>query len=757
MGLRAMGQASCIPTTGFEIIMRMFCLRLPLEQLSVRLIAAIVFIQCSAAAQLRAQRTASQSQRVTAEPSALPASLSRAGIERLKQATVYIKVRRGGQETTGSGFMLRREPESGFIVTNSHVVILDGVMAEQVTVVFYAGTANEKEYAAKIVATNPGSDLAVLRVAANDLPEPLPAGNSVDLYETLPVYISGFPFGESLAAQDRNPSITVSRGTVSSIRRDSFDRISTVQIDGSINPGNSGGPIVATDGRLVGIAVATLTGTQIGWAIPHRDLQAMLRGETGPAVVARIGSGQSKLKCTTVLVDPLARIKEAAAHVLAADSLEQIRPGADGRWSELPGDVQSARMPVQNAMGRLSCDLDLNADARKAKTLYFQISLTSKDGEQIWQQPCQLQTGPDKRTAVLFRGKVAYLKPAPPKVARDGTPPMRRSPPPRSAPPRSAPLEGDLPAIRMKLDRKLVPAICWSPSGEEIFTLSTDGVLTKLSISDGAKLAEVELDAQCADIERSKEGLVVVLSDLSEIRVLDEQSLEPRCTARVPGAESIACSPTSSRGYVLTGPTKITVVDLKGGRTADLEVQQSPKLQRPLRLKPHDLALTPDGKYLFAEGGIEMLVRMAVTRRTITIEESSPRIISGRRSKIVVSADSKFVAVPSGGGNSKADNHPKVSYGTYIYEVANLRSPRLAVSTGAYPQAIGFDVRANLMYGQNHDTALIVLSAGGMIKSKYSLGGRADTRVILPHPDGYGACALTESQVVFFDLSEFRK
>src|SRR6516225_4286523 len=58
-----------------------------------------------------------------------------------------------------------------------------------------------------------------------------------------------------------NPSITVNRGSVSSMKNDQFNRLAHIQIDGSINPGNSGGPVVDEKGRLVGIAVAKIHNT----------------------------------------------------------------------------------------------------------------------------------------------------------------------------------------------------------------------------------------------------------------------------------------------------------------------------------------------------------------------------------------------------------------------------------------------------------------------------------------------------------------
>src|SRR5205085_9900747 len=105
-----------------------------------------------------------------------------------------------------------------------------------------------------------------------NLPHPVELSQAANLKETLPVTVFGFPFGEALAIEAGNPSITVSKGSVSSVRRNHRDEVVAVQIDGALNPGNSGGPVVDAEGRLVGIAVATIRGANIGLAIPAGEL-----------------------------------------------------------------------------------------------------------------------------------------------------------------------------------------------------------------------------------------------------------------------------------------------------------------------------------------------------------------------------------------------------------------------------------------------------------------------------------------------------
>ena len=130
--------------------------------------------------------------------------------------------------------------------------------------------------------------------------------------ETMAVHVFGFPFGDSLALGRGSPSVVVGRGSVSSVRRGPGGRISTVLIDGALNPGNSGGPIVDAGGRLVGVAVASIRGANIGIAIPRRDLLDLLEGHPAGFAVTAIEyrAGAADLTVRASLFDPFDHIKE---------------------------------------------------------------------------------------------------------------------------------------------------------------------------------------------------------------------------------------------------------------------------------------------------------------------------------------------------------------------------------------------------------------------------------------------------------------
>ncbi len=170
----------------------------------------------------------------------------------------------GGQEpkyqpqmASGSGVIIS---EDGFVVTNNHVV--EG--AEQVEI-----TLNDnKKYQAKVIGTDPTTDLALLKVDANGLPF-VTYGNSDDLKVGEWVLAVGNPF---------NLTSTVTAGIVSAkgrninILQEQFAIESFIQTDAAVNPGNSGGALVNSSGELVGIntAIASQTGSYSGYsfAIP---------------------------------------------------------------------------------------------------------------------------------------------------------------------------------------------------------------------------------------------------------------------------------------------------------------------------------------------------------------------------------------------------------------------------------------------------------------------------------------------------------
>ena len=155
---------------------------------------------------------------------------------------------------SGSGVILTSD---GYIVTNNHVV----AGAEKLKVYLQDGT----EYEAELIGTDSYTDLAVIKIAAENLPAAV-LGSSNESMVGDTVYAIGNPLGVL--------ATSVSKGIVSGLDREiTLDnkQMTLMQVNASVNPGNSGGGLFNADGELIGIVNSKASGNNvegIGFAIP---------------------------------------------------------------------------------------------------------------------------------------------------------------------------------------------------------------------------------------------------------------------------------------------------------------------------------------------------------------------------------------------------------------------------------------------------------------------------------------------------------
>jgi putative serine protease PepD len=169
-------------------------------------------------------------------------------------------------QAQGSGFVYDSD---GHIVTNDHVV----ANATSISVMFSDGS----KYSAKVVGTDPSTDLAVLKVSApSSKLHPLSLGDSNKLQVGDGVVAIGSPFGLDE---------TVTTGIVSALNRDisstnNFTISGAIQTDAAINHGNSGGPLLNMSGQVVGIntQIESDSGGNegVGFAVPSSTISSVI-------------------------------------------------------------------------------------------------------------------------------------------------------------------------------------------------------------------------------------------------------------------------------------------------------------------------------------------------------------------------------------------------------------------------------------------------------------------------------------------------
>jgi len=225
----------------------------------------------------------------------------------------------------GTGFVLDTE---GHIVTNNHVVTIDGgVPAQKITVTLSDG----RQFQAQIVGRDAPTDLAVLQIDADRL-APVELGSS-----------AGLQVGESVVAignaLDLPGGPTVTQGVVSAkgrlIQENEVTIPDAIQTDASINPGNSGGPLVNMRGQVVGITTAVVSQAEgIGLAISIDSAEPIVQELIDSGRVDRGVLGVSIVEITPSLAESFGL---AVDHGIGLQTLEAGGPADDAGLRQ--GDI----------------------------------------------------------------------------------------------------------------------------------------------------------------------------------------------------------------------------------------------------------------------------------------------------------------------------------------------------------------------------------------------------------------------------------
>ena len=279
-------------------------------------------------------------------------------VERLEPSIVSVLVQTSQGGAQGSGVVW--DGSQGLIVTNNHVV--EG--AQDVQVQLAAGD----EIPAEVVATDPNTDLAVIRVERTDLPTA--------------EFASELPRVGELAVALGNPlgfENTVTAGIVSAVHRNldqSGPYIDLIQTDAPISPGNSGGALVNADGQVIGINSAGIPSTSnansLGFAIPSPTVRSIVGqlvqgGQAGLAFLGVSSDDNDGVRVTSVTAGSAA---EAAGietgDVIAGVDGTEIR-STDELVSELrsraPGDEVTLTVVRNGEQLELHATLGNRADA----------------------------------------------------------------------------------------------------------------------------------------------------------------------------------------------------------------------------------------------------------------------------------------------------------------------------------------------------------------------------------------------------------
>jgi hypothetical protein len=295
---------------------------------------------------------------------------------------------------------------------------------------------------------------------------------------------------------------------------------------------------------------------------------------------------------------------------------------------------------------------------------------------------------------------------------------------------------------------RAAPQLCWNVDATGFYFLDAGGTLRLISFPSLREEKLIILGQAAGRLAVGERGLLVTLPALQELWVLNPSSLAVTHRVGVAEVREVLGAPPlkEALAFCATGGPVVVEFTGDGGRLSEALVER----QEPSSLPPGvggfgQPALAPDGRYLFALGTGDQLLRYRVEGKSLFLEDASPRLAAPGSAKrpLCLSPDGQWVCAPCPAGNLKAGD-------TLVFKAANLSGPAFTLASGPFPQAVGFDPAAGLAYAQNATSPLLVFDLMGTKKGEYNPGtGAAAPAVqqILVHPAGRRLVLLTDTKL----------
>ncbi|MCP4216380.1 MAG: hypothetical protein GY765_17150 [bacterium] len=307
-------------------------------------------------------------------------------------------------------------------------------------------------------------------------------------------------------------------------------------------------------------------------------------------------------------------------------------------------------------------------------------------------------------------------------------------------------------------NKGLAEDFLWYENGDSLFVLYADGTMLQVSIPQFRVVKQTHLKHKYGKLGISSEGLVVLLYQQHELRIIDPVKLAYKGVINCGDVDRIYSSSNSKFAFgictdddseYLTNEfySYIAALDVKN-LTVD-EVYKPVDLCREksnIRVYPGSSpykafvspAMTTDGKYLFSIYS-SSLHRFRITGTELLYEEVGPPIV-GQKAQIAISGDDNYIAVP-GRADTRPEGFPGIGNGgVYIFKTTDLATPVAAIPMAAPCKEFAFDKAGKRMYAMtasDNRANIVAFSSDGKKIREYAIPWKKnDVFKFLPHPSG---------------------
>jgi len=302
----------------------------------------------------------------------------------------------------------------------------------------------------------------------------------------------------------------------------------------------------------------------------------------------------------------------------------------------------------------------------------------------------------------------------------------------------------------------------WTPDGKTLFILETKGRIRRIETPSFKEERRVDLGIPATQLNRSREGLIVLVGDLQEVWVIDETRLTVKTRLHAPGLLYITSAPSLSYAYGSTGP-ELRILDLKRGGwityAADVKwrewkdrIYKSPGMHELRSF--NSPAASPDGRNLYWISG-NWHWRASIGGPSIDAREAGPSCGRGDITyRAVFSFDSQQVVFAYRGGNSQVDEWPKIgNAGLYIFKTDNLNKPiGTIVDLGGSVDSLCFDKTSSIVYTRGRGYRLAIWTSG--IKTHEFFRTTLGDGFIVAYPGGRRLLMRSDAEIYWVEIPE---